>query len=83
MMCATYFQVIQKINLRDRRIQEWDKMNTIGLSGQRLYEGNSLYYSCNFLVSLKLYQNKKWQKREGEYILGICSLIMTVCVTCH
>ena len=59
MMYATYFQVMQKINLRDRRIQERDKMNTIGQSGQRLYGGSSLYYSCNFLVSLKLYQNKK------------------------
>lgn len=38
-MYATYFQVMQKINLRDRRIQERDKMNTIGLSGQRLYGG--------------------------------------------
>lgn len=43
-------------------------MNTIGLSGQRLYGRSSLYYSCNFLVSLKLYQNKGSKKRGRIYL---------------
>lgn len=51
-------QMVQKINyVNERKRMRQNEHN--GESGYRGYERSSLYYSCNFPVSLKLYQNKK------------------------
>lgn len=44
-----------------KREQMWSGMKTFGKSGGREY-GNSLYFSCNTSVSLKLCQNKELKK---------------------
>lgn len=69
-----------------KRETKYDKMLTFGQSGWNLYT-NSLHYSCNFSINLKLFQNKvkkkiQKNKRKDTCLLFYSFLTKDAVVTC-
>lgn len=76
-----YLSTSSEKNMYIQRMEEWyskcGRLLTIGKPGWRVY-GNSLHGSCNFFISLRLFQNRKLKKMFEQNSFSVPQLLARI-----